>query len=124
MQWKLEGSSPVYLQLMAHIRQAVLTGEYGPGARIPPVRELAMHANVNPNTMQRALLALEQEGLLVTCSTAGRFVTNDSQIIEATREKAVQELARSCARQFETLGVPLAQAAQLLLALKKKEEET
>ncbi len=122
MQWKLEGSSPVYLQLMAHIRHAVLTGEYPPGARIPPVRELAMEANVNPNTMQRALLALEQEGLLVTYSTAGRFVTNDLEIIGKMRQAAVRSVAEASALEFQKLGISLPEAAQMLLQLDKKEE--
>ncbi len=121
MLWKIEGSSPVYLQLMAHIRQAVLMGEYPPGARIEPVRELAAKANVNPNTMQRALTALEQEGLLVTCGTAGRFVTSDQEILQSMRKTAVDAAIRESARQLQALGLSLHQAAQLLLELEKEE---
>ncbi len=121
MLWKLEGSAPVYLQIMEHIRRAVLMGEYPPGARIPPVRELAAMANVNPNTMQRALTALEQERLLVTCGTAGRFVTDDEQVLECVRQTAVDRQIRESARAFQALGLTLEQAASLLLALKKEE---
>ena len=41
MQWKFTGDKPVYQQIMEHLRCAVLTGGYQPGARIEPVRELA-----------------------------------------------------------------------------------
>ncbi len=115
MQWKLEGSSPVYLQLMAHIRRAVLLGLYSPGSRVEPVRELAAMANVNPNTMQRALTALEAEGLLVSCGTAGRFVTSDKAILQTLRDRAVQEAARESAEKFRALGLTMQQAAKLLL---------
>ena len=57
--WKFTGNQPVYLQIMEQIRGAILAGEYPPGGRIPPVRDLAAQAQVNPNTMQRALLELE-----------------------------------------------------------------
>ncbi len=122
MLWKFEGSSPVYLQIMDHIRRAVLLGEYPPGTRIPPVRELAASANVNPNTMQRALLALEQEKLLLCSGTSGRFVTDDCQVLEAMRQAQVDALIRSTARQFRDMGLSLQQAASLLLALEEKEE--
>ncbi len=121
MQWKLEGSSPVYLQLMEHIRQAVLSGEYPPGARIQPVRELAAKANVNPNTMQRALTALEAEGLLITCGTSGRFVTSDQQVLSALRESAVKAAIQRSAEGFKALGLSLRQAASLLLELEQEE---
>ena len=62
MQWKFSGGRPVYVQIMEHIRGAILVGEFQPGGRIPPVRDFAAQAQVNPNTMQRALLELEREG--------------------------------------------------------------
>ena len=53
MNWKFSGDRPVYQQIMENIRGAVLRGELPPGGRVPSVRELAMQAQVNPNTMQR-----------------------------------------------------------------------
>ena len=47
------------------------------GGRLPTVRDLAAEAGVNPNTMQRALAELENDGLAVTNRTAGRLVTTD-----------------------------------------------
>ena len=72
MNWKFAGDRPVYQQIMENIRGAVLRGELPPGGRVPSVRELAMQAQVNPNTMQRALTELEREGLLVGGGTSGR----------------------------------------------------
>ncbi len=122
MQWKFEGSSPVYLQIMDHIRRAVLTGEYLPGTRIPAVRELAQEARVNPNTMQRALMTLEQEKLLISCGTTGRFVTDDREILEAIRRQQINAVVKNCATQFKTMGLSMQEASRLLLALDEKEE--
>lgn len=118
MQWKFTGDKPVYQQIMEHLRCAVLAGEYPPGSRIPAVRELAMMANVNPNTMQRALSELEREGILVCCGTMGRFVTSDMDVLDHARRAEQIEAARSCAARLEAVGLTLEKAAALL-----KEEE-
>ncbi|MEG1801477.1 MAG: GntR family transcriptional regulator, partial [Oscillospiraceae bacterium] len=61
MAWKLDDNKPVYLQLIEQIKRKILTGEYKAGDKIPSVRDLAMDAAVNPNTMQRALQDLERD---------------------------------------------------------------
>lgn len=121
MQWKFTGGRPVYLQIMEHIRGAILVGAYPVGTRIPPVRDLAAEAKVNPNTMQRALVELEREGLLVSCGTIGRFVTDDRKVLDAMRENAVDAMIRASAAQFRALGLSMEEAAQRLRALEKEE---
>ena len=122
MNWKFTGERPVYQQIMATIRGAILTGELPPGKKIPSVRDLAAEAQVNPNTMQRALTELEREGLLVSGGTSGRTVTQDTGILTALREDTLGELARECAERFAVFRVTPAQAAQLLLALEEGEK--
>ena len=121
LQWKFSGNLPVYAQIMEQIRGAILTGEFPPGARIPPVREFAAQAQVNPNTMQRALLELERDGLLITCGTTGRFVTDDRAVLDAMRQQTVEAAVRDAAVQFRALGITMAEAAALLLKLEKEE---
>lgn len=122
MNWKFTGERPVYQQIMATIRGAILTGELSPGKKIPSVRDLAAEAQVNPNTMQRALTELEREGLLVSGGTSGRNVTQEQGILSAMREEALKELARECAEKFMVFGLTPSQAAQLLLALEEGEK--
>lgn len=114
MEWKFNGERPVYQQIITAIQGAVLSGDCPPGGRIPPVRELAAEARVNPNTMQRALGELERQGLLVAAGAAGRYVTQDTQIIEQLRQQRLSELARECARQFAAYGLSPKEAAALL----------
>ena len=123
LHWKFSSNRPVYIQIMDQIRNAIVTGELEPGGRVSPVRELAAQAQVNPNTMQRALVELEREHLLVTCSTAGRFVTSDPQILENLRNAALDAVIRDCAAQFAAAGITIDQAVQMLLALKQEEEK-
>ena len=60
MPWNLDSDRPIYLQLMERIQHDIISGTYKPGDKLPSVRELAMEASVNPNTMQKALSELER----------------------------------------------------------------
>ena len=85
MKWEFKNGIPIYLQIIGQIKRQIVSGELAPGSRIPAVRDLAKEAGVNPNTMQRALTQLEQEGLLYTQRTSGRFVTQEEEIMKQTR---------------------------------------
>ncbi len=122
MVWKFTGDRPVYQQIMAQVRGAVIAGTLAPGERLLPIRTMAAQARVNPNTMQRALQELEQDGLLVTHSTSGRFVTQDRQVIGQAREAVIRELVDQCASQFRELGISPAQAALLLQAYEERKD--
>lgn len=117
MVWKFNDTRPVYQQIMEQIQGAIISGEFSPGDRIPSVRDLATAAQVNPNTMQHALHELEQQKILVTVGTSGRFVTSDTIILESMRNKRLKELAIECAKRFSVFGIAPSQAAQLLLEL-------
>lgn len=123
MNWKFTGDRPVYQQIMSLIRGAILRGELPPGGKIPSVRDMAAEAQVNPNTMQRAMTELEREGLLVGGGTSGRTVTEASEILEQLRNRILDDLARECAEKFMVFGITPTQAAQLLLNLEKKKED-
>ena len=63
MNWQFSNDAPIYAQLIGQIRAGIVSGAFSPGERLPSVRDLAMEAGVNPNTMQRALTELERDGL-------------------------------------------------------------
>ena len=65
MDWTFTNDRPVWQQLTEQLTLRILKGEYPPGSRLPAVREVAAQAGVNPNTMQRAMAQLEQDGLAV-----------------------------------------------------------
>ena len=123
MNWKFTGDRPVYQQIMALIRGAILRGELQPGGKIPSVRDLAAQAQVNPNTMQRAMTELEREELLIGGGTSGRTVTENPEILEKLRSRTLEALARECAEKFMVFGITPSQAAQLLLNLEQEKED-
>ena len=122
MTWQFRGHSPVYRQIVRHIRADILNGCYQPDEQIPPVRQLAMEAGVNPNTMQRALAQLETEGLVRTERTAGRYVTEDTALIEQLRADTARTLASDFLEKMRGIGYSPAQAAALLEHWDAKED--
>lgn len=104
MDWKFSSNAPIYTQLVEQIKLRIISGAYIPGQRIPAVRELAQEAGVNPNTMQRAMQELERLGLLFSIRTSGRFVTEDIDMIERTKEAMAQKLMEEFLKQMEALG--------------------
>ena len=104
MGWILDKNRPIYLQLVETLQSRIVSGAYPPGAKIDSVRDLAAEAAVNPNTMQRALAELEQSGLLRAERTAGRFVTEDKELIAAVRRQLARERVEAFVQSRAVLG--------------------
>ncbi|MPN43629.1 hypothetical protein SDC9_191189 [bioreactor metagenome] len=104
MTWDLKSDRPIYLQLVEHLQLAIVSGRLPAGSRVPPVRELASQAAVNPNTMQKALQELEQSGLIQTQRTSGRIVTEDTDRIQATRQQLAKNQLDAFFEQMQRLG--------------------
>ena len=91
MEYQFTNDKPIYLQLIDYFKAQIISGELPEGSRLDSVRDLAVKAQVNPNTMQKALSELERMGLVRTERTSGRFITDDKEKIKAMKE----ELAKS-----------------------------
>ena len=71
----------------------------------PAVRDLAIEAGTNPNTVQRALAALDDEGLTVPKRTAGRYVATDDTALRVLRQEDARAAADAFIRACRALGV-------------------
>ena len=114
MDKQLQENMPIYMQIMQKVREAIASGELAPGVRVASVREFAGVFAVNPNTMQRALTQLEQDGLLISKGTAGRFVTEDQEILRAARQNAADELIESFLQGCRQMGFGKDEIIQML----------
>lgn len=121
---QFDTSRPIYAQLVERLKAKILAGVYPPGGHLESVRDLAAASGVNPNTMQRALAQLEAEGLVRTERTAGRYVTEDTALIEQLRADAAQRLTEEFLQKMRGIGYTPAQAAALLAGWGEKEDET
>ncbi len=102
MAWKFENDTPIYLQIMDKIKRDIAGGILSPGSKIPSVRELAIEAGVNPNTMQKALQTLENEGILYSQRTSGRFVAES--VDDTVKNNICEDILRKFTEKMYELG--------------------
>ena len=114
MPWELDNDRPIYLQLMERIQQDIVSGIYKPGDRLPSVRDLAVEAAVNPNTMQKALSELERSGLVYSQRTSGRFITEDTQLLDEMKTTHASEHILQCLEKMKQLGFQKEETAALI----------
>ena len=98
-------SVPIYLQIVSEIKKQIVSGKLIPGERIPSVRELALTYKVNPNTMQKPLIELEENGLIKTERTNGKFVTEDENIINKIKNDYADNLTQNYLSEMISLGI-------------------
>ncbi len=119
MPWKLNSDRPIFVQIIEKLQTEIISGNYKPGAKVPAVRELAQDAGVNPNTMQRALMDLERMGLVYTERTSGRFVTEDTNLIEELKKTQAENIFKEFISRMKQIGYK----ENEILALVKDEME-
>lgn len=104
MSWELNTDRPIYTQLIEHITLLILAGVYPLGSKLPSVRDMAQEAGVNPNTMQRALAKLEEDGLIITHRTSGRSISEDEGMIRMAKKKLAEEQISEFFKKMQLLG--------------------
>ncbi len=122
MEWRLDGEAPIWAQLVENVKRGIASGLYGPGDRLPTVRDMAVEAGVNPNTVQRALAELEREGLVYSQRTSGRFVTEDASAVAAVRKELAEAKTRAYLEAMADLGYSREEIVSMVDGKSKKEE--
>jgi DNA-binding FadR family transcriptional regulator len=75
----------LYRQIAEQIAELIRAGEYPPGARLPPERDLARQLRVSRPSVREALIALEVEGYVEVRIGSGVYVTRAGQRAAAPR---------------------------------------
>ena len=114
MPWNLNSDSPIFVQIIEHIKNDIVTGKYKSGDKLPSVRDLAAEAGVNPNTMQKALSDLEQTGLVHSERTSGRFITEDETMIKDLKTALIDIEIEDFFNNMKRLGFDEEQILQLV----------
>lgn len=122
MTWELDSSRPIYAQIIERVEMDIIGGKYGPGDRLPSVRELAAEAGVNPNTMQKALSELERAGMLHSARTSGRYITEDREMIESVKENLAIQYMKEFLEKMERMGYDTPKAMALMERLLRGEQ--
>ena len=100
-------STPIYLQLVDRINRQIIRNELKAGDKLPSVRDMAIQAGVNPNTIQRTYSELERMEIVETKRGQGTFVTEDTKKLAYLREKLKREHIEAFLRDMKEMGFTL-----------------
>lgn len=97
---------PIYLQIEAQVKNAVAAGALKPEQALPSVRKLASDLSINPNTVARAYLELERDGVISAVPGGGTYVAaNVPRLLKQERLRRLQPYARQIAVEGFQLGL-------------------
>lgn len=122
MPWDLNSDRPIFMQIIEIIQLDIISGRYAPGDKLPSVRDLASDAAVNPNTMQKALSELERSGLVYSQRTSGRFITEDTKMIEKLKSNLAREKIEEFLESMQKLGISKHETITLITEILKGEK--
>ncbi len=114
MDLTFDNNIPIYIQLLDYLKIYLLSGTFKAGEKLPSVRDFASTFKVNPNTMQRALVELENEGLIYTERTNGKYVTKDNALIDKLKDEYACALAKSYFQGMKKIGLAKAEAIKYI----------
>ena len=121
MNFKFDNNIPIYIQLVEQLKIYIISGKILPGDRLPSVRDLAIDSKVNPNTMQKALTELEEQKLIYTERTNGKYITEDKDLIEKIRKDYANELTKKYLSNMLDIGINKEETTKYLKEYKEGE---
>jgi len=106
---------PVYAQIMDQIKAAAASGALRPGEPLPGIRPLAEELRINRNTVAKAYLELEREGVIETRAGKGCFLRNGQpRLLKSARTEALLPLVDAVVVQAHHLQIPEAEVLKLV----------
>ena len=111
---------PIYEQVRDGLRRLIITEAIPPGDKLPSVRALAGQLAINPNTIQRAYEALEQEGYAYSVPGKGSFAALPADVNAGRREELLAKFD-GIAQELQYLGVTAEELADRVMNGKEDE---
>ena len=121
MPFQAVATQRLYEQVAGQVTELVARGEFKPGDRLPPERDLAKVLGVSRPTVREAMIALEIAGLVEVRVGAGTFVTDKAsngatnRLFEGVGSSPLELIAarRTIEPQVAALAAQLATEAEL-----------
>lgn len=114
MEMTFDNNIPIYIQVLEYMKIYLISGVFKCGERLPSVREFSTTFKVNPNTMQKALAELEDMELIYTERTNGKYVTQNTELIEKLKDEYATTLAKSYFQGMKRIGLGKADSIKYL----------
>lgn len=114
MTYEFDKNIPIYLQIEEQIKLNIIKQVYQKGERLPSVREYALMLKTNPNTINRALLELEEQGLIKTQRTSGKYITEDETVIKNLKQQYIKTTTEEFLKKMKEINVSKKEILELL----------
>ena len=114
MEWKIDKNRPICPQIEEQLSVKIAGGELKPGEKLSSVREVAVSASVNPNTVQKAFEGLEAKGLLVSQRGSGWYVADSTEKATESVEKLALDKTNEYLDCMKNLGFDKKQIIKLI----------
>jgi GntR family transcriptional regulator len=112
---------PIYQQIVNQIKHLVASGRLAAGGEIPPIRVLAHQLLINPNTVARAYLELEREGVVQKRHGTGTYIAESSPSLpHRQRKKLLNERVDALLVEAAHLDVSLPEVLELIRERQEK----
>jgi len=106
-------SRPIYEQIKDGLKKLIVTGALATDEKLPSVRALATQLSINPNTIQRAYMELENEGYTYSIPGKGSFAAGNAAA-DAVRKQELMGKVQELVAELRYLGVSEEELARLL----------
>lgn len=115
IQIDLSKPKATYVQIVDCVRRAIATGALRPGDQLPTIRDVAIKARVNRNTVSRAYLELEHMGLVLARQGSGCYVSDSGPKLErAERKKLLERMTEDLALEAVHFQIPIEDVIEML----------
>ncbi|MCM3746294.1 GntR family transcriptional regulator [Paenibacillus pasadenensis] len=105
---------PVYLQVVRHFKELIVTGRLTAGQTVPSRRELATRVKINPNTAQKAYKEMEEQKLILTEGNSPSRITSDTATLKAIRSELLGEAVEAFVQSVRRLDAPVDELVELV----------
>ena len=114
--------NPIYEQIVAQIKQLIMTDVLKEGDALPSMRTLAKELRISVITTKRAYEELEKEGFIETITGKGSFVAGkDKELIREERYRQIEALLEKACETARMNGMTLEELLDIMTLLYKEE---
>lgn len=110
----LQDGSPIYLQIIRHMKQNIVAGNVQDGDEMPSRRVLSALLGVNPNTVQKAYRLLEEEAIIESRAGAKSYVVLDTGKVRRIREELLANDVQAIVSAMKGMGLSKREAICLV----------
>ena len=113
----LKNKKSIYEQIVDGFKEEIISDILRPGDQLPSVRDLSARITVNPNTIQKAFKALEEQGFIYSVIGRGNFVSDAQRAVSEVQKTVILEKIEKNIDELRYLGVSSEEISKHLMQM-------